>query len=142
MITIKIKQGLVNLQEAATIRNAVFVDEQGFIDEYDEIDDTAFHAVLYYNGEPAATARLYPECGSSYHIGRVAVLKAFRGKSLGTEIMNAAEEYARSLGGTEVYISAQTRAYEFYRKLGYTKYGEEYLEQHCPHIAMKKILIK
>ncbi len=42
------------------------------------------------------------------------------------------------MGYHEVELSAQTQACEFYLKNGYKKYGEEYLDEHCPHIHMRK----
>ena len=35
---------------AKEIRKKVFIDEQGFQDEYDEIDETAVHFVLFEDG--------------------------------------------------------------------------------------------
>ena len=34
-------------EEAKTIREAVFIKEQGFKDEFDEIDDVAKHVLLF-----------------------------------------------------------------------------------------------
>lgn len=41
-------------QEAKDIRTAVFIDEQGFKNEFDGIDDTAKHILIYHNGKAAA----------------------------------------------------------------------------------------
>ena len=46
-------------EDAARIRKEVFVEEQGFQKEFDEIDPIALHVVLYRDGEPAATGRLF-----------------------------------------------------------------------------------
>ena len=43
--------------EAAAIRGEVFQREQGFVNEFDETDARAAHAVLYVNGEPAAISK-------------------------------------------------------------------------------------
>lgn len=37
-----------------------------------------------------------------------------------------------------IYLSAQLQAKGFYEKLGYLAYGDEYMDEHCPHIMMKK----
>ena len=47
---------------------------------------------------------------------------------------------AKALGGEKVVISAQCQARAFYEKLGYTAFGEEYLDEYCPHIDMEKKL--
>ena len=42
-----------------SIRTEVFVDEQGFEDEYDEIDDESHHIILYDDeGKPAGCCRI------------------------------------------------------------------------------------
>ena len=50
------------------------------------------------------------------------------------------EKVIKSLGGKEVFISGQIQVAEFYKKLGYTQYGEVYMEENHPHVALKKIL--
>ena len=128
-------------EEAKKIRSEVFVKEQGFYDEYDEFDDIAKHMVMYSNEEPISTCRIYYNYEKeSYIIGRVAVLKEWRGKNIGRRILNAAEEYIRENGGKSVMLSGQVRVAGFYEKLGYIKQGETYLDEGCPHIWMKKNL--
>lgn len=46
-------------EEAKHIRITVFVNEQGFSNELDEIDNTAIHALLFKDGQAVATARMY-----------------------------------------------------------------------------------
>ena len=128
-------------EEAKNIRITVFVDEQGFENELDEIDNTAIHALLYKDGQAVATARMYEkDNGKAFYLGRIAVLKEFRGLNLGFEIVNALIEKARSLGAEKCEISAQCQAMGFYQKLGFKEEGETYLDEHCPHIHMEKIL--
>lgn len=66
------QQGLS--QDARIIRQEVFVEEQGFHHEFDEIDSRAWHLVLYENGQAAGCCRLFssdqPEV---YILGRLAV---------------------------------------------------------------------
>ena len=67
--------------DAMYIRKAVFMQEQGFYNEFDETDKISTHVVLYNtDGKPVATGRLFPDSDkpNSYIIGRVAVLKEFR----------------------------------------------------------------
>lgn len=140
MKKIVIKQGLSDSPAAVEIRKAVFIDEQGFQNEFDETDDTAYHAVMTINDEPAAVGRLYCDADGNYHIGRIAVLKQFRGMGLGREIVSALETVAADLNADEVQLSAQVRAKKFYEKLGYSEEGSEYFDEFCPHILMKKRL--
>ena len=123
------------------IRVKVFVEEQGFVNEFDHIDNNARHLLCWCNGEPVGTCRIYfNEKNNTYSVGRIAVIKNYRGLSLGKEILKAAEKEVARLGGKEVTLSAQERASVFYEKQGYTKYGDVYLDEYCPHIAMKKTI--
>ncbi|MBE6836713.1 MAG: GNAT family N-acetyltransferase [Ruminococcus sp.] len=134
---ILVKQGINNNPLSINIRQTVFVSEQGFIDEFDEIDDIAWHAVLFVDEKAVATARVFLS-EEGWHVGRVAVLKEYRKQGLGEEVMNAVEQKAKELGAEEILLSAQLQAKGFYEKIGYECYGEMYYDQHCPHVAMKK----
>lgn len=127
-------------EEARFIRETVFLDEQGFEKEYDDNDNIAKHIVIYDNSTAVATCRVYwDDEVNCYHIGRIAVLKPYRGKGLGIRIVSEAENVVKKLGGKEIFISGQLRVAEFYiNKLGYTQYGEAYLEENVPHVALKK----
>ncbi len=127
--------------EAKRIRTAVFVNEQGFRDEFDETDRNSLHAVLFIDGNAAGTARMFTEDGGkSYHIGRMAVLKEYRKSGLGSEIMQFLCQKAKALGAKKCALSAQCRAKAFYRKLGFIESGDVYLDENCPHIYMEKEL--
>lgn len=91
--TIKIAKGLANNADARLIRQQVFVEEQGFVNEFDDIDAKAYHAVIYTGGYPIATGRLFDENGEA-HIGRICVRKAYRGRDLGRMIVEALEKQA------------------------------------------------
>lgn len=54
--TIKIAKGLANNADARLIRQQVFVEEQGFVNEFDDIDHEAYHAVIYTGGYPIQQA--------------------------------------------------------------------------------------
>ena len=73
-------------------------------------------------------------------IGRIAVMKEYRGQSLGSEVIAILEEKALELGANHIELSAQIQAKDFYKKLGYTEIGEIYKEEFCPHIKMFKDL--
>ena len=121
--------------EARFIRETVFLQEQGFEKEYDDNDNIAKHIVIYDNGEAIVTCRVY------WDNEVIAVLKNHRGKGLGIKVVTEAEKVVKENGGKEVFISGQVRVAEFYiNKLGYTRYGESYMEENVPHVALKKNL--
>lgn len=127
---------------AMQIREAVFVKEQGFRDEFDETDAEAVHIVLFDDaGAPAATCRVFWDDESgSYMLGRLAVEKDHRGKRLGSAVVQEAERYVQKMGKAELLLHAQCTAADFYKKLGYAAFGNVEEEQGCPHIWMKKMV--
>lgn len=129
-------------EEAKEIRNAVFVQEQGFVDEFDEIDERAAHILLYdEEDKPIGTCRVFKDTQSdNFVLGRLAVKKEFRGRSIGSEAIKAAEGYVREKKGNVLTLHAQCRASYFYRQNGYEEYGEIEDDQGCPHIWMRKYL--
>ena len=135
MINFKVTNNLT--EEEKMIRETVFIDEQNFKTEFDEIDDIATHIVMYLDNQPVGCCRLYKQ-DNEYHIGRIAVLKPYRGKGYGEKILLEAEKVAKEKGADCINLSAQVRASGFYEKLGYKKHGEIYFDEYCEHIAMKK----
>lgn len=128
-------------EDGAAIRREVFMEEQGFVNEFDDIDSKAVHIVLYADGSAAAVCRVfYSEEHNAYTIGRIAVRKNFRKHHLGTAIMSAAEDEIIKQGGDIAVLSSQKQAEGFYQKQGYCPKGEVYLDEGCPHILMKKKL--
>lgn len=127
--------------DARMIRKAVFIEEQGVQNEFDQTDETAFHLVLYADGAPAAVARLFAQQDSTaYTVGRIAVLPQYRGLHLGNHILEEAEQCAKRLGAKRLVLSAQCRVQPFYEKNGYIASGGVYFDEFCPHIHMEKML--
>lgn len=128
-------------REAAQIRQEVFVEEQGFEVEFDAIDPLARHIVLFEDETPVGTCRVYWSVEKGSHVlGRVAVRKAFRGRSFGRYLLQEAEILVRSLQGRTLCLAAQVRAKAFYEKQGYIAAGQEFLDEGCPHVWMNKAL--
>ena len=125
--------------EARMIRTEVFMKEQGFKNEFDENDKISIHIVLFDSSSPIATCRVYySEVRKCYVIGRIAVLKKYRGKNVGSELLKAAEREIVNRNGEAVELSAQVRAEGFYEKNGYVSSKEEYMDEECPHVWMRK----
>jgi predicted GNAT family N-acyltransferase len=123
---------------ASPIRFAVFVEEQGVPREIelDEQDALSLHAVAFEDHKPVATGRLLPDG----HIGRMAVLKQWRGRGIGGLLLQRLMERAKQRGDSEVALSAQVHAVAFYRAHGFIPDGDEYLEAGIRHQAMKRRL--
>lgn len=128
--------------DCVKIREEVFVDEQGFKEEFDEVDKSAVHIVIYDGETPIATGRTFADDTDSeaYHIGRVAVIKEYRDKHIGSMVVSALEDKAKQLGAKRFELSSQLRVVEFYKTLGYNPVGDTYYDQHCEHQAMLKTI--
>ena len=125
--------------KASPIRFTVFVEEQRVPVEieWDEHDETSVHALAYTaDGQAVATGRLLPDG----HIGRMAVLKDWRGKGVGGAILERLIAAARARGDKEIELFAQTHAREFYRRYGFAESGAIFEEAGIPHQAMRKRL--
>lgn len=139
MCRVKIVQGIENTTITKDIRVSVFVNEQGFSDEFDDIDETAWHIEVWENDQPVAVGRMYEtDRLGIYTIGRIAVIKEWRQKNIGKTVMDALQNHAKHLGANAIELSAQCTAVGFYEKLGYIQVGDVYMDQFCPHIKMVK----
>ncbi len=128
-------------EQAILIRKSVFMEEQGFKNEFDDIDEIATHIVIWDNNITVATCRyFYSEQKGCFIIGRIAVSKIYRGKNYGTVIIKNAETEIYNQGGVRIELSAQCRASQFYKKQGYQIQGDSYLVEGCPHVWMYKEL--
>lgn len=126
-------------EEAKMIRTKVFMEEQGFENEFDEKDRISIHIVLFDLLNPVATCRIYhSEERQCYVIGRIAVLKAYRGRDVGSELLKVAEREIRNRNGDIVELSAQVKAAPFYEKNGYFSMGDIHVDEGCPHMWMRK----
>lgn len=125
-------------EEARLLRTLIFIEEQGFVREFDDLDAAAVHIVAFDGDKPIGTCRYYPRPDGSYAIGRIAVAREYRGKGVGSALVLEAERRVALLGAKTTVVSAQLRAAGFYRSLGYTEQGSPYPEEHVPHILMVK----
>ena len=124
--------------QAAPLRFAVFVEEQGvpFEIELDEYDPVSLHALAFEGDKAIGTGRLLPDG----HIGRMAVLAAYRNKGVGAALLKELMQAAKRRGDREVVLSAQVDAMPFYRAHGFEPEGDEYMEAGIRHQAMKRSL--
>lgn len=122
-------------QQLLAIRIAVFVDEQGVPAqmEHDQHDAVAIHLLATVDGgTPVATARLLPDG----HIGRMAVLKDWRGQGIGTAMLRALTGIARRNGHDSVFLHAQCQAEAFYARLGFRSEGGVFDDAGIDHRRM------
>ncbi len=135
MLTIELLDWPSAQAEAKRIRFAVFVEEQRVPAELemDDMDAQCLHALAFQGTEAIGTGRLLPDG----HIGRMAVMKDWRGRGAGRALLRALVGAAHRRGDREVMLSAQVHALGFYRAEGFLPEGEVYEEAGIAHQAMR-----
>ena len=118
------------------VREAVFVREQGVpMDlEWDGLDAGCVHALAESDaGQAIGTGRLLADG----HIGRMAVLRDWRGCGVGAALLAFLLAEAQRLGMPEVVLHAQTHALAFYARHGFIAEGPLFVEAGIPHQRMR-----
>ncbi len=118
------------------IRRQVFVIEQGVNpeEEYDEFEDSCTHFLAKYTGIAAGTCRIR-QTQNGIKLERFAVLKAYREKGIGAELVEKCLEKIGSVD-TLIYLHAQLHAVPFYKKLGFETIGPQFEEAGIQHFKM------
>lgn len=128
--------------EIMLIRSTVFEREQGAI-ESEEIDrydkETATEYLLIYDGESAIATGRIAVTDKGVKIGRIAVLKEYRGKGIGAILVNEMCERVAKKGAEFVLVDAQLHAIPFYERLGFAPTGDdEIIDRGIRHLPMIK----
>ena len=123
------------------IRIKVFILEQKVPEEleWDEYDETAWHAVAKSNHQVIGTGRLIINQSnqSTAKIGRMAIDPEYRGKGIGIEMLKALINKGKEKGAQEFILHAQTHAIAFYAREGFEPYGPIFDEAGIPHVEMR-----
>ena len=117
------------------VRRAVFIEEQHVPEEleWDGLDEEALHLLAEDSqGQAIATARMLGDG----HIGRVAVLKPWRGRGVGKALMQQLLLLAHQRGHHHVHLDAQVDAVDFYRQQGFEAEGGIFMDAGIPHRHM------
>lgn len=143
-------QGAEAFEDAAAVRTRVFMEEQGFKNEFGPEDEASemIHVTLYGDGVLLGCARVFPatlepmleDAPGRWVFGRLAVLPEARKGGLGSLLLAESERIAREAGATEMHLHAQCSAQPFYAKAGYAAYGPVELDEHVEHQWMAKTL--
>ena len=126
-----------DLEKAYTIRTRVFVREQGVPEEIelDRDDQRAIHFLAFTSGKAVGTARVVMHRGSA-KIGRMAVLKAYRGRGIGTKLLKQAIVMAKKQDAQQIYLHAQVPVIGFYEVMAFQCVGPVFKEAGIPHRKM------
>ncbi len=117
------------------VRNAVFTAEQGIPEsvDLDGRDHACVHVLAVSgDGQFVGTARMLADG----HVGRIAVLRAWRGQGVGTRMIEFLTNSVRVRRYSEIYLHSQTQAAAFYARMGFEARGEPFIEAGIEHILM------
>jgi predicted GNAT family N-acyltransferase len=126
-------------RDIRSVRDAVFAQEQKVAREldWDGRDQRCIHVLATNDsGEVIGTGRLQPDG----KIGRMAVLKCWRGRGVGRKMLETLLESARIQGLAQVYLHAQVHAVPFYERSGFHTAGAEFMEAGIRHINMTRTI--
>ena len=119
----------------SAVRRAVFIVEQAVPEalEWEAADHGAVHVLASApDGVPIGTGRLLADG----RIGRMAVLREWRGRGVGAALLRELMATAEARGIMHLHLHAQTHALPFYARYGFVPSGPEFMEAGIPHRAM------
>ncbi len=119
------------------LRVDVFVVEQEC--PYPELDGRdpepgTWHVWLEEDGEVLATLRVLDD-GATRAIGRVATAAGARGRGLAARVVAAGIDLCE---GLPITMGAQSHLEDWYRRFGFRRSGEGYVEDGIPHVPMRR----
>ncbi len=125
-------------RQLMAVREEVFIVEQEVEPdfEWDDIDAVAIHLLAFVNNQPVGCARVIKH----QKIGRMAVLKAWRGLGVGRALLLEAIAICQARRSKVVYLTAQTHAISFYKQAGFVETSGVYQDANIPHVDMQLIL--
>lgn len=127
------------LRDAFEVRRQVFIQEQGVSEnvEYDGHDEEALHMIVKDGGKIVGTARVrFPTTGQA-KIERMAILKPFRRKGIGSGIISYLNAVLRNRQIEQVVLHAQYAVTAFYKSCGFEETGSPFWEAGIRHIQMQ-----
>ena len=136
----KLVTGDIELYEAFEVRRQVFVREQGIPEElvFDEHDKEALHMVVKDGKQVIGSARVQFLADNQAKLERMAVLKRYRRKGIGREMLLFLDTVWKDKQVRQVIIHAQLEVVPFYKLCGFDELGLPFQEAGIKHIKMRK----
>jgi predicted GNAT family N-acyltransferase len=100
------------------------------------MDEEAIHFLVYKDEKAIGCARALV-IENHMQLGRMAVLKEYRGEGIGSHLIEKAVTTAKLNQLSSIDISAQCHAIDFYKKFGFKVTSDIYLDAEIPHRDMK-----
>ena len=130
------------MNKSYAIRTRVFCEEQKISKEieFDNLDHLCGHFLIFDGVKAIGTARVRQKEKDLLKIERVAVLKEFRRLKVGSILIkNVIKHYLNLDYNKSIILHSQVAVADFYKSLNFISYGNDFLEDGIPHIAMKYV---
>ena len=136
-LKIEIVKWIDGISQLKNIREKVFIQEQKVTPqlEWDGMDEKAIHFLVFNDKAAIGCARAIV-IKDHMQLGRMAVLKEYRGQGIGGALIEKAMTIAKLNQLSAIYISAQCHAIDFYKKFGFEVTSDIYLDAEIPHRDM------
>ena len=136
-LKVEIVKWIDGLSQLKNIREKVFIQEQKVTPqlEWDGMDEKAIHFLVFNDKAAIGCARAIV-IKDHMQLGRMAVLKEYRGQGIGSALIEKAMTTAKLNQLSAIYISAQCHAIDFYKKFGFEVTSDIYLDAEIPHRDM------
>ena len=139
LLDIRFTQNNKDMLSCLDLRRTVFIEEQN-VPENEEVDGDDHgcdHILLTVSDIPVGAARL-KYYNDFIKVQRVCVLKNYRGQGIGSKIINFIIRHVEKNDiRSSVRLGSQIHALEFYKRLGFIEFGEEYLDAGILHKDME-----
>jgi len=139
VLDIRFTQNNKDMLSCLDLRRTVFIEEQNVPEneEVDGDDPDCDHILLTVSNIPVGAARL-KYYNDFIKVQRVCVLKNYRGQGIGSKIINFIIRHVEKNDiRSSVRLGSQIHALEFYKRLGFIEFGEEYLDAGILHKDME-----
>jgi len=139
LLDIRFTQNNKDMLSCLDLRRTVFIEEQNVPEneEVDGDDPDCDHILLTVSDMPVGAARL-KYYNDFIKVQRVCVLKNYRGQGIGSKIINFIIRHVEKNDiRSSVRLGSQIHALEFYKRLGFIEFGEEYLDAGILHKDME-----
>jgi predicted GNAT family N-acyltransferase len=138
----KLVTGDVELQDAFEVRRQVFVREQGISEDlvFDGHDREMLHMVVKDGERVIGSTRVQFLADNQAKLERMAVLKRYRRKGIGKEMLLFLDAVWKDKQVQQVIIHAQLEVVPFYKLCGFDELGLPFQEAGIEHIKMHKRL--
>jgi predicted GNAT family N-acyltransferase len=136
-LKVEIAKWIDDHTQLKNIREQVFIQEQKVTPqlEWDGMDEKAIHFLVFNDKAAIGCARAIV-IKDHMQLGRMAVLKEYRGQGIGSALIEKAMTTAKLNQLSAIYISAQCHAIDFYKKFGFEVTSDIYLDAEIPHRDM------